>query len=97
MLGALYAALGAFTFALNNATLRRGVLTGTVMQAMALTVPVGALGFLALAIIVGATPELFSFPLDNIGIVPGTVLEVADAKGGMCAVEISGSIPSLHS
>jgi drug/metabolite transporter (DMT)-like permease len=63
LLGALYAALGAFTFALNNATLRRGVLTGTVMQAMAVTVPVGAFGFLALAIIVGAMPELLSFPL----------------------------------
>jgi len=63
VLGALYAALGAFTFALNNATLRRGVLTGTVMQAMAVTVPVGAFGFLALAIIVGAMPELLSFPL----------------------------------
>ena len=51
------------TFALNNATLRRGVLTGTVMQAMAVTVPVGAFGFLALAIILGAMPELLSFPL----------------------------------
>ncbi len=62
MLGAFFAALGAFTFALNNATLRRGVLTGTVMQAMAVTVPVGALGFLALAIIAGAVPELLRFP-----------------------------------
>ncbi|HEY7248560.1 MAG TPA: DMT family transporter [Xanthobacteraceae bacterium] len=63
MLGAFFAALGAFTFALNNATLRRGVLTGTVMQAMAVTVPVGALGFLALAIIAGVIPELLRFPL----------------------------------
>jgi drug/metabolite transporter (DMT)-like permease len=62
VLGAFYAALGAFTFALNNATLRRGVLTGTVMQAMAVTVPVGAAGFLALAIVAGAIPALLSFP-----------------------------------
>jgi drug/metabolite transporter (DMT)-like permease len=62
VLGALYAALGAFTFALNNATLRRGVLTGTVMQAMAVTVPVGAAAFLALAILVGAMPALLDFP-----------------------------------
>ena len=62
MLGALYAALGAFTFALNNATLRRGVLTGTVMQAMAVTVPVGAVTFLALAILAGAIPGLLDFP-----------------------------------
>ena len=39
MLGVLYAALGAFTFALNNATMRRGVVTGSVLQGMALTVP----------------------------------------------------------
>jgi len=50
VLGALYAALAALTFALNNATLRRGVVTGTVMQAMAVTVPVGAAGFLVLAL-----------------------------------------------
>jgi drug/metabolite transporter (DMT)-like permease len=62
VLGALYAALGAFTFALNNATLRRGVLTGTVMQAMAVTVPVGAAAFLALAILAGAIPALLDFP-----------------------------------
>jgi drug/metabolite transporter (DMT)-like permease len=62
VLGALYAALGAFTFALNNATLRRGVLTGTVMQAMAVTVPVGGVGFLALAIIAGEIPAVLSFP-----------------------------------
>jgi len=62
VLGALYAALGALTFALNNATLRRGVLTGTVMQAMAVTVPVGAVGFLALAIVAGAIPALLNYP-----------------------------------
>ena len=62
MLGAFFAALGAFTFALNNAMLRRGVLTGTVMQAMAVTVPVGATGFLALAAVTGALPALLEFP-----------------------------------
>jgi hypothetical protein len=41
LLGVLYAALGAFTFALNNATMRRGVVTGSVLQGMALTVPIG--------------------------------------------------------
>src|SRR5215470_9741949 len=62
VLGALLAAIGAFTFALNNATLRRGVLTGTVMQAMAVTVPVGAAGFLALAIVGSAIPALLNYP-----------------------------------
>jgi drug/metabolite transporter (DMT)-like permease len=62
LLGALFAAIAAFTYALNNATMRRGVLTGTVMQGMAITVPVGALGFLALAVISGNIPQLLSFP-----------------------------------
>ena len=43
--GSLLAVLSAATFALNNAMVRRGVLTGTVAQAMAITVP--ALRFLA--------------------------------------------------
>src|SRR5690242_7335146 len=62
VLGAFFAALGAFTFALNNATLRRGVLTGTVMQAMAITVPVGGAAFMALAVVAGAIPALLAFP-----------------------------------
>jgi drug/metabolite transporter (DMT)-like permease len=62
VLGAFFAALGALTFALNNATLRRGVLTGTVMQAMAVTVPVGSAGFLVLAAVAGAIPALLTFP-----------------------------------
>src|SRR4029077_19635872 len=43
LLGVLYAGLGAFTFALNNVMMRRGVVTGSVLQGMALTVPVGGL------------------------------------------------------
>ena len=41
MLGALLAVCSAATFAFNNASVRRGVLTGTVGQAMAITVPLG--------------------------------------------------------
>lgn len=41
MLGAIYAALAALTFAMNNTAMRRGVLTGSVTQAMAITVPLG--------------------------------------------------------
>jgi uncharacterized membrane protein len=41
VLGALIALLSAATFALNNASMRRGVLTGSVLQAMAITVPIG--------------------------------------------------------
>ena len=41
MLGGLIAVLSAATFAFNNASVRRGVLTGSVLQAMAITVPIG--------------------------------------------------------
>lgn len=62
MLGAIYAALGALTFSLNNVAMRRGVVTGSVLQAMALTVPIGGLSFLAMAAGVGELPQVFVFP-----------------------------------
>jgi drug/metabolite transporter (DMT)-like permease len=62
LLGILYAALGAFTFALNNVTMRRGVVTGSVLQGMALTVPIGGLSFLALTVAFGQLSQLAMFP-----------------------------------
>jgi uncharacterized membrane protein len=41
VLGGFIALLSAATFAFNNASVRRGVLTGSVLQAMAITVPIG--------------------------------------------------------
>jgi drug/metabolite transporter (DMT)-like permease len=41
MLGALLALASAATFGFNNAAIRRGVLTGSVVQAMMITVPMG--------------------------------------------------------
>jgi transposase-like protein len=61
LLGVIYAALGAFTFALNNVTMRRGVVTGSV-QGMALTVPVGGLSFLVITIVFGELGQLVIFP-----------------------------------
>ena len=61
MLGVLYAALGAFTFSLNNITMRRGVVTGSVLQGMALTVPIGGLSFLLMAIAFGDLYEILIF------------------------------------
>ena len=63
MLGVLYAALGAFTFALNNVAMRRGVVTGSVLQGMALTVPIGGLSFLVMTIAFGELHELLVFPM----------------------------------
>jgi len=63
LLGILYAALGAFTFALNNVTMRRGVVTGSVLQGMALTVPIGGLSFLVMTIAFGELGQLVMFPM----------------------------------
>lgn len=41
MWGALFAVLSAATFGFNNAAIRRGVLSGSVLQALAITVPMG--------------------------------------------------------
>ena len=62
MLGILYAALGAFTFALNNVAMRRGVVTGSVLQGMAVTVPIGGLSFLVMTAAFGALDQLVTFP-----------------------------------
>jgi drug/metabolite transporter (DMT)-like permease len=61
LLGALYAALGAFTFSLNNVAMRRGVITGSVLQGMALTVPIGGLSFLVMTICLGELNQIFAF------------------------------------
>ena len=53
MLGVVLAALSAATFAFNNASARRGVLTGSVAQALAITVPIGVPMFLLAALTTG--------------------------------------------
>jgi len=62
MLGAILAILSALTFALNNAAARRGVLTGTPGQAMAITIPIGVAGFLLAAVATGQMGRLAQFP-----------------------------------
>jgi drug/metabolite transporter (DMT)-like permease len=62
LLGILYAALGALTFALNNVTMRRGVVTGSVLQGMALTVPIGGFSFLVMTVAFGELGQLVVFP-----------------------------------
>lgn len=53
MLGALLSLASAAFFGLNNATLRRGVVKGTVLQAMAITVPFGVPMFVVIAAFMG--------------------------------------------
>jgi drug/metabolite transporter (DMT)-like permease len=62
LLGVVYAALGALTFSLNNVAMRRGVVTGSVLQGMALTVPIGGLSFLVMTVCLGEFGQIFVFP-----------------------------------
>jgi drug/metabolite transporter (DMT)-like permease len=71
LLGILYAALGAFTFALNNVMMRRGVVTGSVLQGMALTVPIGAMTFLVMTAAFGALHQLVFFPMASLAWLAG--------------------------
>jgi drug/metabolite transporter (DMT)-like permease len=56
----LLAAASAATFAFNNASARRGVITGSVLQALAVTVPIGVPMFLAVALATGSLGALAS-------------------------------------
>ncbi len=53
MLGAFFSIISAATFGFNIATVRRGVLSGSVFQAIAITVPMGVPLFLVAALMAG--------------------------------------------
>jgi len=61
VLGGLFAICSAATFAFNNASVRRGVLTGSVAQAMAITVPIGVPLFFLAALVTGRLGEVAGF------------------------------------
>jgi len=61
LLGAVLAILSAATFALTNATGRRGVISGTPAQGMVISMPVGLACFLAFAVPTGAIQHLGRF------------------------------------
>ncbi len=66
MLGGLLALLSAAGFAFETATARRGVVTASVAQAMAITVPLGLPIVLVVALAFGALPALTDFPAEAI-------------------------------
>jgi drug/metabolite transporter (DMT)-like permease len=74
MLGALLAVLSAATFAFNNAAARRGVVTGTVIQAMSITVPVGLACFIPAALVTGAVAGLPTLPAIGVAAMAGVGL-----------------------
>ena len=67
MLGALFALMSAATFALNNASVRRGVLSGSVLQAMAITVPIGVPLFFIATVATGYLGALAGFSPQALG------------------------------
>jgi drug/metabolite transporter (DMT)-like permease len=62
MLGGLLALVAAATFAMNNAAFRRGALTGTVAQAMGISLALGAIIFVLATLLFGAWDEFAAFP-----------------------------------
>jgi drug/metabolite transporter (DMT)-like permease len=64
VLGALFAVLSAASFALNNAAMRRGVVTGSALQGMAISVPAGVVCFLPVVILFGGLGPLLTFPAE---------------------------------
>ncbi len=65
MLGGLFALLAAATFGFNNAAIRRGVLTGTVFQALAITVPMGVPFLFVILLLTGQLHNLLTFPMSG--------------------------------
>ena len=63
MLGGIFALLSAITFGFNNASVRRGVLTGSVLQALAITVPFGVPIFLVVIVLFGDVSNIFGLPI----------------------------------
>ena len=63
MLGAFLALLSAASFAFNNASVRRAVLTGSIVQGMAITVPIGVPLFFIAAAATGSLDAVGGFPL----------------------------------
>lgn len=64
MLGAFLSLLSAALFGLNIATLRRGVLTGSVLQALSITVPAGVPLFVLGCFLFGAFDEFLGLSLE---------------------------------
>jgi drug/metabolite transporter (DMT)-like permease len=74
VLGAILSILSAAAFALNTATARRAVVTGTPRQGTAVTVPIGVALFLPAAIVTGEIGRLHSFPPSAFGWMAGVGL-----------------------
>ena len=93
MLGVVLAALSAATFAFNNASARRGVLTGSVAQALAITVPIGVSMFLLAAFTTGQLGALSHFSAEAMGLLAlaGVLHFVVGRYGNFRAAQAIGA------
>ena len=93
MLGVVLAALSAATFAFNNASARRGVLTGSVAQALAITVPIGVPMFLAAVIATGNLGAVWHFSSQALGLLAlaGVLHFVVGRYGNFRAAQAIGA------
>lgn len=93
MLGVVLAALSAATFAFNNASARRGVLTGSVAQALAITVPIGVPMFFVAALTTGYLGVLSHFSGEAIGLLAlaGVLHFVVGRYGNFRAAQAIGA------
>ena len=66
MLGVIYGILAAATFGFNNASARRGVLSGTALQGLAISLPLGILVFVIGATVVGEWHYLSNLTFQSI-------------------------------
>ena len=93
MLGVFLAALSAATFAFNNASARRGVLTGSVSQALAITVPIGVPIFFLVVLATGHLGSLADLPAEAIGLLAlaGVLHFVVGRYGNFRAAQAIGA------
>lgn len=93
MLGVFLAALSAATFAFNNASARRGVLTGSVAQALAITVPIGVPIFLIAALATGTLGTVARFSGDALALLAlaGVLHFVVGRYGNFRAAQAIGA------
>jgi drug/metabolite transporter (DMT)-like permease len=93
VLGVCLAALSAATFAFNNASARRGVLTGSVAQALAITVPIGVPIFLVAVLATGNLGTLLGFPAPAAGLMAlaGVLHFVVGRYGNFRAAQAIGN------
>ena len=94
MLGVLLAVLSAAIFAFNNASARRGVLTGSVLQGLAINVPIGVPLFFVAVLVTGALPGMLRLPLRSMSLLAaGGVLHFV--MGRYCNFRASRAIGNV--